>query len=77
MIDHIAVPAHVREQDANHSEETTLRINPLFSEHTFWAVSSFNTLDSMENNLCIPGNKSEACNVVWLLIRNGICKKQG
>ena len=38
----------------------TPRNNLLFTEQTFWAVSNFNTLDSMETNLCMPGNKSEA-----------------
>ena len=28
----------------------------------------------MEINLCMPGNKSEAHDVVWLLVWNGICR---
>jgi len=27
----------------------------------------------LETNLCIPGNISKVCNVVWLLVWNGIC----
>jgi len=37
--------------NADHGEENTPRNYPLFTEQTFWAVSSFNTLDLMENKL--------------------------
>ena len=36
--------------------------------------ASFNTLGLMEQNLCMPRNKSKAHNVVWLVVWDGICQ---